>query len=257
MQTPSIILFAWIRTHQLTYIIYLLIKTDQTNYYYYFYYYTRLTASSRTTSVSRYEKGKTSMDLNVARDDGVLGCSGISWTTCKQSTHRSMQITTPTSRHPDALPNAQPVSKHCSMESFLVILYNHLTVCILSDSDFGCQCVFNKLYEFNTDKCFSKAATPANSSVLSQIWFHVIQHLGLRSQPHVVNQLLCHSYTTTYISLTPALLPPLKQVLLRVERLPQLSHFNCMLIRTLKETVRRKSHVSYFQWLNLSAWRTR
>ena len=28
---------------------------------------------SRTTSVSRYQKGKTSLDLNGARDDGVLG----------------------------------------------------------------------------------------------------------------------------------------------------------------------------------------
>ena len=28
---------------------------------------------SRTTWVSRYEKGKTSLDINEARDDGVLG----------------------------------------------------------------------------------------------------------------------------------------------------------------------------------------
>jgi len=35
---------------------------------------------SRTTWVSWYQKGKTSLDLNEARDDGVLGCSGISWT---------------------------------------------------------------------------------------------------------------------------------------------------------------------------------
>jgi len=34
---------------------------------------------SRTTWVSRYQKGKTSLDLNEARDDGVSGCSGISW----------------------------------------------------------------------------------------------------------------------------------------------------------------------------------
>jgi len=35
---------------------------------------------SRTTWVSRYQKGKTSLDLNEARDDGVLGYSGFSWT---------------------------------------------------------------------------------------------------------------------------------------------------------------------------------
>ena len=39
------------------------------------------------------------MDLNVARDDGVLGCSGISWTICKQSAPRSRQITTPIPNH--------------------------------------------------------------------------------------------------------------------------------------------------------------
>jgi len=47
---------------------------------------------SRTPWVSRYQKGKTSRDLNEARDDGVLGCSGISWTICKQSAPRSRQI---------------------------------------------------------------------------------------------------------------------------------------------------------------------
>jgi len=51
---------------------------------------------SRTTWVSRYQKGKTSLDLNEARDDGVLECTGISWTICKQSMPRSKQITTPT-----------------------------------------------------------------------------------------------------------------------------------------------------------------
>jgi len=54
---------------------------------------------SRTTWVSRYKKGKTSLNLKEARYDGVLGCSGISWTTCKQSAPRSRQITTPTPHH--------------------------------------------------------------------------------------------------------------------------------------------------------------
>jgi len=49
---------------------------------------------STTTWVSRDWKGKTSLDLNEARDDGVLGCSGISWTICKQSAPRSGQTTT-------------------------------------------------------------------------------------------------------------------------------------------------------------------
>jgi len=35
------------------------------------------------TWVNRYQKGKTSLDLNEARDDGVWGNSGISWTIWK------------------------------------------------------------------------------------------------------------------------------------------------------------------------------
>jgi len=72
---------------------------------------------SRTTRVSWYPRGKTSLDLNETRDDGVLGCSRISWAICKQSAPRSRQITTPTPHHsifyrPDALPDAKPtVSK--------------------------------------------------------------------------------------------------------------------------------------------------
>jgi len=51
---------------------------------------------SGTTWLSRYLQGKTSLDLNEARDDGVLGCSGISWTICEQSAPRFRQTTTPT-----------------------------------------------------------------------------------------------------------------------------------------------------------------
>jgi len=49
--------------------------------------------------VSWYQKGRTSLDLNEARDKGVLGCIGISWTTCKQSAPRSRQIIAPTPHH--------------------------------------------------------------------------------------------------------------------------------------------------------------
>jgi len=51
---------------------------------------------SRTTWISRYQTSKTSLNLHEARDVGVLGCSGISWTICKQSASRSRQITTST-----------------------------------------------------------------------------------------------------------------------------------------------------------------
>ena len=49
--------------------------------------------------VSRHQKGKTSLDLNEARDDGVLGCSGIRWTIFKQSAPHPRQTTTPTCHH--------------------------------------------------------------------------------------------------------------------------------------------------------------
>ena len=78
---------------------------------------------SRTTWVSWYQKGKTSLNLNEARDDGVWRCSGISWTIrkrllCKQPASRSEQITTPTAHHTffmgrKLFPDAQPrVSVH-------------------------------------------------------------------------------------------------------------------------------------------------
>ena len=54
---------------------------------------------SRTTWVSRYKKGKTSLELNKAKDDGALRCSGISWTICKRSVPYSRQITTSTPHH--------------------------------------------------------------------------------------------------------------------------------------------------------------
>jgi len=46
-------------------------------------YYTRFGLFSRSICISRYQKGKIILDLNEARNDGVFGCSGISWTICK------------------------------------------------------------------------------------------------------------------------------------------------------------------------------
>jgi len=54
---------------------------------------------SRTTCVSRYQKGKTSLNLNEARDNGVWDSSGISYTKYKQSAPCSRQIMTPTPHH--------------------------------------------------------------------------------------------------------------------------------------------------------------
>jgi len=68
---------------------------------------------SRTTRVSRYQKGKTNLDFTVHQET----VSGISWAICK-SAPRSRQITVPAPHHsvfyrPDALPAAQPTaSKH-------------------------------------------------------------------------------------------------------------------------------------------------
>ena len=68
---------------------------------------------SRTTWVSWYQKGQTSLDFTEARVSG----SGISWAICK-SAPRSRQITMPALHYsvfyrPDALPVTQPTaSKH-------------------------------------------------------------------------------------------------------------------------------------------------
>ena len=65
---------------------------------YYYHYCTTLHQFnglfSSITWVSRYQKGKTCLDLNKARDYGVCVAdgSGISWTICKQSAARSRQI---------------------------------------------------------------------------------------------------------------------------------------------------------------------
>jgi len=86
---------------------------------------------SRTTRVSRYQKGKANLDLNEARDNETLSGSGISWAVCK-SAHRSRQITTPAPLHsvfyrPDAIPATQPTaSKHWrqSTEGIFVLLHS-------------------------------------------------------------------------------------------------------------------------------------
>jgi len=91
---------------------------------------------STTTWVSWYRKGKTSLDLNEARDDGVWGCSGISWTICKQSAPRSRQITTPTPRHPAGrkgrrikrYPNPSPHSPYPVQHRVLVKFHFLVTV---------------------------------------------------------------------------------------------------------------------------------
>ena len=54
---------------------------------------------SRTTWVRQYQKGKTSLDLNEARDLGFGDGTGISCTIRKQSAPLSRQITTPTPHH--------------------------------------------------------------------------------------------------------------------------------------------------------------
>ena len=76
---------------------------------------------SMTTLVSRYQKGKTSLELNETRDDEVLECSGISWTICKQSAPWSRQITTSTCRHSiftSRMPFPTPNQQSQSTEGF-------------------------------------------------------------------------------------------------------------------------------------------
>ena len=82
---------------------------------------------SRTTRVSRYQKGKTQPIWILLKQETVSG-SGISWAIYK-SASRSRQITTPVPHHsvfyrPDALPAAQPTaSKHYSQNHLHKKLY--------------------------------------------------------------------------------------------------------------------------------------
>ena len=75
---------------------------------------------SRTTRVNRYQKGKTTLDLNQARDDG------ISWVIYKQSALHSRQTTTPTPHHSiftDRMLFLTP-NQHCqSTEGLLINTY--------------------------------------------------------------------------------------------------------------------------------------
>jgi len=64
------------------------------------------------TLVSRYQKGKTSLGLNEARGDGVLGCQWhqLGMQTICTSLQRDNHTNTPSLNfyRPDALPDAQP-----------------------------------------------------------------------------------------------------------------------------------------------------
>ena len=70
--------------------------------------------NNRTTQVSRYQKGKTNLDLS---EQEVVSGNGISWVICKSAPY-PRQITIRAPHHsvfyrPDALPAAQPtVSEH-------------------------------------------------------------------------------------------------------------------------------------------------
>ena len=91
----------------------------RTQLYPYEHQYTRLSSLfSRTTWVSRYQKGKTSLDLNEARDDRVMG-----WQWHQLDNIQTICTSLQTDNHintlslyfyrPDALPDAQStVSKY-------------------------------------------------------------------------------------------------------------------------------------------------
>jgi len=114
---------------------------------------------SRTTWVSQYHKGKTSLDLNEARDDGVLGCSGISWTICKQSAPHSRQITTPTTHQsffnrPDAPPDVQPtVSKTLKANLDLHLHYLDLHCVMKFMNIIDCKHTHTHTHPFNGCVC--------------------------------------------------------------------------------------------------------
>jgi len=106
---------------------------------------------SGTTQVSRYQKGKTSVDFSEARDSEW---HGISWTICK-SAPSSRQITMPAPYHSvsyrlDALPAAQPTaSMHWrQLKTEPVVKHKHIGmkpgICILFVFDLDGECKFIK-----------------------------------------------------------------------------------------------------------------
>ena len=90
---------------------------------------------SRTTQLSRYQKGKPNW---ILLKQETVSSSGISWAVCK-SAPCSRQTTMPVPHHsvfyrPDALPAAQPTaSKHWRPHNFLksYLLYNVTALKIL------------------------------------------------------------------------------------------------------------------------------
>jgi len=112
---------------------------------------------SRTIWVSRYQKGKSSLDLNEARDDEVWGCSGISWTISKQSVPCSRQITTTTRHHSIftgrmlfLMPNQQCQSTEGSTHrktKIKIVHYYYVAEFFLYETPLwlACHCLLHKL----------------------------------------------------------------------------------------------------------------
>ena len=83
---------------------------------------------------------------------GILGCSDISWTICKQSAPHSRHITTPAPHHsvfyrPDALPATQPAaSEHwrqsIQAHSFLCTLFERSWASVLCWSVYVKHCIY-------------------------------------------------------------------------------------------------------------------
>ena len=85
---------------------------------------------SRTTRVSRYQKGK---PIWILQKQETVSGSGISWAICK-SAPRSRQITMPALHHSvfyklDAIPAAQPTSsKHWRQKMCYKVIHNQISV---------------------------------------------------------------------------------------------------------------------------------
>jgi len=87
---------------------------------------------SRTTRVSRYQKGKTNLDL--LKQETVSG-SGISWAICKSAPH-SRQITMP-ALHPttEMMPFLPPSQQRQSTEGMNLASCCYLSCCQFVSSD--------------------------------------------------------------------------------------------------------------------------
>ena len=89
---------------------------------------------SRTTWVSRYQKGKTNLSIWILLEQETVSGCGISWTICKSAPH-SRQITTPVPHHSVFLqagcPSCHPTNSVKAQTRIYILISTNMHICRL------------------------------------------------------------------------------------------------------------------------------